>query len=366
MQTPPAAVVEVEGVVIVGGGVAGSLLALALREQGVAVTLIDPPVAVEAQSVSATAISYGALPGWPLAATPLARLAAGASRHWRRLQQRHGELGWRRQRLRLNGMRAGLGATTGWLPFAQVDTAVLMARLPVLLAAAGVQRRSARVQSLAPAAAGWQLGLDDGATCRAEGVVLAAGAACRTLWPALPERLRSSWAAVLELPAFPPGLGPAAAWLPQRFARVELERRAQTLVQAEWVVDPGLVPWGTGALLGQLSLIRPGGALEPPPLAAGSEQQLRAGLAITPWGAALAGQPGRIREAAVAFCSGGVPLVGPVPQAPGLWVFSGFSAGFSQVPVLAPLLAQRLAAAPGPAARAERRLQRMGVWPAGG
>jgi glycine/D-amino acid oxidase-like deaminating enzyme len=358
------------GVVIVGGGVAGSLLALALREQGSPVTLIDPPAASGALSSSASAISYGALPGWPLAPTPLSRLAAGASSRWRALQQRHGDLGWRPRALRLHGSNRGLAAISrlGVLPFAQVDTAVLMARLPVLLAAAGVQIRPTRVQELAPAPEGygWGLSIGLGPCCWAHCVVLAAGAACRTLWPVLPERLRSSWATVLDLPVFPVALGPAAAWLPQRFARVELERRAATLEQVDWVVDPGLVPRGSGALLGQLSLIRPGGALEQPPLPAQSEEELRSGLASDPWGAAWARQPGRIRQAAVAFCSGGAPLVGPVPQAEGLWLFSGFSAGFAQVPVLAPLLAQRLAAAPEPAARAERRLQQLGVWPVGG
>lgn len=356
------------GVVIVGGGVAGSLLALALREQGAAVTLIDPPGALGALNTSATAISYGALPGWPLAPTPLSRLAAGASRRWRALQQRHGDLGWRPRALRLHGPSRTLSVISrlGVLPFAQVDTAVLMARLPELLAAAGVQLREARVLSLAPVTEGWELSLDNGAPCQADRVVLAAGAACRSLWPALPERLRSSWAAVLELSSFPAGLGRSAAWLPQRFARVELERRAATLEQLDWVVDPGLVPRGSGALLGQLSLIRPGGALDQPPLPAQSEEQLRSGLAADPWAAAWAEQPGRLRQAPVAFCSGGAPLVGPVPQAQGLWVFSGFSAGFAQVPVLAPLLAQRLAAAPETAARAEWRLQQLGVWPAGG
>jgi glycine/D-amino acid oxidase-like deaminating enzyme len=362
MQVAPA------GVVIVGGGLAGSLLALALREQGATVTLIDPLPASDALSCSATAMSYGVLPGWPLASTPLARLAARASRQWHRLQQRHGDLGWRSQQLYLHGANAALSAVSRWLPFAQVDTAVLMAGLPLVLAAAGVQSVSARVQSLASVSAGegWELGFGDGGALRAECVVLAAGAACRTLWPALPERLRCSWAAVLELPAFPPALGRAAAWLPQRFARVALERRARTLEQVDWVVDSGLVPRGSGALLGQLSLIRPGGALEQPPLPAQSEEELRSGLASDPWGAAWARQPGLMRQAAVAFCSGGAPLVGPVSQAEGLWVFSGFSAGFAQVPVLAPLLAQRLAAAPEQAARAERRLQQLGVWPAGG
>ena len=59
--------------------------------------------------------------------------------------------------------------------------------------------------------------------------------------------------------------------------------------------------------------------------------------------------------------SNGLPLVGPVPQAPGLWVFSGFSGAFAQVPVLAPLLADWLAAEPRRSARARRRLQALGL-----
>ena len=96
------------GVVIVGGGLAGSLLALALREQGAAVELID--AAPAAELCTATEISYGAMPGWPLLNTPLARLAAGASRRWRGLQRRHGELGWRPQQLRLLGPNRALSA----------------------------------------------------------------------------------------------------------------------------------------------------------------------------------------------------------------------------------------------------------------
>ena len=349
-------------VLIVGAGVAGGLLALELRQLGASVTVVDA-----AASAAASAISYGALPGWPLAPTPLARRAAGASRRWRHLQERHGDLGWRPCRLRLHG--GGLRLLGGWwpLPFAQVDSAVLAARLPVVLAAAGVVCRWARVERLDPLpAAGWALHLNDGSRLQAPQVVLAAGAHCRQLWPALPERLRCSWAAALELASYPAHLGAAAAWLPTSFGRLALERRAPHLSQPAWVVDGGLVPRGEGALLGQHTLVRPG--LEPgaPPPAEAVEQQLRQGLAATPWGAPLAARPGRLHQAAVAFCSQGPPLVGPLAEAPGLWAFTGFSAGFSQVPVLAPLLAQALLAQAGVAggSRADgamRRLQQLGL-----
>jgi glycine/D-amino acid oxidase-like deaminating enzyme len=91
------------------------------------------------------------------------------------------------------------------------------------------------------------------------------------------------------------------------------------------------------------------------------ERQLRQELAAQAWGAPLAALPGHLRQAAVAFCSEGLPLVGPLAGAPGLWLFTGFSAGFSQVPVLAPLLAQALAAGGAQAEAATRRLQQLGL-----
>lgn len=349
-------------VVIVGAGVAGALLALALRELGASVTVVAAPASHGL--CSATELSYGALPGWPLAPTPLARLAAGASKRWRLLQQRHGDLGWRPCRLRLHGAAAGWRPLSAWwpLPFAQVDAAVLAARLPLVLAAAGVMCKTGRVERLEPqAGACWELTLSDGTNLPATQLVLAAGAHCRQLWPLLPQRLRSSWAAALELTSFPAPLGRAAAWLPLSFGRVALERRAAGLSQPEWLVDGGLVPRAEGALLGQHTLVRPGLELGPAPPPLEVESQLRQELATQAWGAPLAALPGHLRQAAVAFCSEGLPLVGPLAGAPGLWLFTGFSAGFSQVPVLAPLLAQALVLKVAPAAAATRRLQQLGL-----
>ncbi|MFZ9947045.1 MAG: FAD-dependent oxidoreductase [Vulcanococcus sp.] len=364
MAGGPAGVV---GVLIVGGGLAGSLLALELRELGADVTLIDAPPADG--SASATAISYGLIPGWPLAPNPLARLAAKASPRWRDLEKRHGPLGWQRRSLRLQGPNRWLSwlARLGRLPLAQVDPTVLAERLPGALANAGVQRRGVMVQAIAPAVQGWRVELSDGSSCQAQQLVLAAGAGCRRLWSAMPQTLRTSWAAVLELNAFPPALGRPAAWLPQGFSRLTLEQRAPDLVEPAWVVDPGLVPWGRGALMGQHTWIAAAGAqADLPPAAQTCEQQLRLELgARAPWIAEGSGGDGRCRQAAVAFSSTGAPLVGAVDAAPGLWLFTGFSGAFAQVPVLAPLLAQRLAGAADRATQAERRLQQLGVWPQG-
>jgi len=351
-------------VLIVGGGVAGGLLALALREQGVAVSLVDGPA--PQGGWAASAISYGALPGWPLAATPLARLAAGASRRWRWLQQRHGPLGWRPLAVHLHGGDSGWRSARARLPlpFAQVDAGVLAARLPQVLAAAGVTLHSGWVEQLeAGADQAWQLQRSNGSGLQAQQVVLAAGAHARGLWPALPPRLRSSWAAVLALEAYPAALPGGGAWLPARFGRVDLERRAAALTEPEWLVDGGLVPSAGGALLGQHTLVRPQPEPGLPPDPVVVEDQLRQALAPLAWGAPLAGLPGPLRQAPVAFCTGGLPLVGPAADAPGLWLFTGFSAGIAQVPVLAPLLAARIAGPAAAAQRAEQRLRQLGVWP---
>ena len=61
----------------------------------------------------------------------------------------------------------------------------------------------------------------------------------------------------------------------------------------------------------------------------------------------------------MAFSRTGIPLAGPLAEAPGLFGFSGFSGGFAQVPVLAPLLAEVLAAR---SATAQGQLERLQVW----
>ncbi|MEY4431282.1 MAG: hypothetical protein RLZZ533_1218 [Cyanobacteriota bacterium] len=336
-------------VLVVGGGLAGALLALELSQRGCAVTLLDA-----AEADTATALSYGGIPGWPLLPTPLARRAAGAARRWRQLQRCHGDLGWRRCGLRLQGA-AALAPWARWLPFSRVDPQRLRARLPEVLAAAGVVLRRGRAQALEPGPAGWRLHLAAGESLEAAQLVLAAGAGCRALWPALPPQLHCSWAGVLEHP----GVGAERITLPRQLQRPLLERRAGQLAEAHWVVDAGLAPWGGAALLGQISWVAPvDGASTAPPDPALMQGWLRQGLAAcgAPWTEALA-QAGPYHQAPVAFSSDGRPLVGPVPQAPGLWVFSGFSGAFAQVPVLAPLLADWLAAPPPRRQRAQRRLQ---------
>jgi len=62
-------------IVVVGAGLAGSLLALALARRGTSVALVG------SAHPSATVLSYGGLPG-------------SALRSWRRLERWHGPLGY--------------------------------------------------------------------------------------------------------------------------------------------------------------------------------------------------------------------------------------------------------------------------------
>ena len=289
-------------ITVVGAGLAGSLLALDLAARRLAVTLMEAGPAA-----GATSLSYGLLP-W----------SAGAA--WRRLERRHGDLGLRQRWLQL-------GPRGVPLPALQVDGKRFAAAMQPILQRLGVELRPAQPASAARTP-----------------VVLACGAGCRALAPQLDERLRVSWAGILELEP-----GPAGAWLgwrqglaqlPQRFGRLALERDAAQLQQEAWVVDAGLVPCGDRLLAGQISLIRPGLDAGQGPDAAVMEQRLRSALAAQ-W-PDLATAPGQYRQCAVSFCTDGKPLAGQC--GPDQWVLAGFSGAFAQVPDAARALAAQLAA----------------------
>jgi glycine/D-amino acid oxidase-like deaminating enzyme len=336
-------------VAVVGGGLAGSLAALALAQRGFAITLLAPPAAAEerepAELGTATALSYGALAG------------PASWQAWRDLEAVHGPLGLRPATLLRHGvpwldrLPASLQAwPSRLLGFGRVDPAALLGALPAALEAAGVQLKCAVVRALEPRGRGWRLALDresGSATLDTDRVVLAAGAGSHALWPALPERLRVSWAGVLTLPRLPPGPWPAQAGRgrvvqPFHWQRPVLEGRALALQREDWIVDAGLAPRDQGLVVGQVTLVRPGTASGPPPDPAAMEERLRSGLRqLDP---ALAALAGTYRQVPVAFCVGGEPLVGPVPGAPGLWAFTGFSAAFSRVPLRAVDLAAAMAA----------------------
>jgi glycine/D-amino acid oxidase-like deaminating enzyme len=358
-------------VVVVGAGLTGGLIALALARLGLTVIQVAPPsqkpeasatgtsaTGTSANSTSATGLSYGSL-------------SLGSSgRAWWNLERLHGPLGWTSCGLKLHD-RGWLGRRLT-LPASRVDGPTLMACLPRALAAAGVQQRPALVQGLeAGATGGWRLQLLDlppsnqrqepqgepplgvpplGASIlEARQVVLAAGAGCLDLWPPLTRQLGISWAGVLALATNPgsnPWLGQVAKGrlvLNQQEQRHGLEDQAGWLAEERWIVDASAAPWGPkGVLVGQISLVRPLDGTRQAPDPAKMEERLRQGL--QGWDPQLAALAGTYRQIPVAFGLQGQALVGPVPGAPGLWTFTGFRSPFSTAPLGAIQLAQSLAA----------------------
>ena len=357
-------------VVVVGAGLTGGLIALALARLGLTVIQVAPPsqepdastTGTSAIGTSATGLSYGSL---SLGTT---------GRAWRNLERLHGPLGWTACGLKLHD-RGWLGRRLT-LPASRVDGPTLMAALPRALAAAGVQQRPALVHGLeAGSAGGWRLRLLDLASTNqrqrpqgepqgepplgvpalgasileARQVVLAAGAGCLDLWPPLVRQLGISWAGVLALDTNPgnnPWLRQVAKGrlvLNQQEQRLGLEDQAGWLAEERWIVDASAAPWGPkGVLVGQISLVRPLDGTRQAPDPARMEQRLRQGL--QGWDPQLAALVGTYRQIPVAFGLQGRALVGPVPGAPGLWTFTGFRSPFSTAPLLAAQLAQSLAA----------------------
>jgi len=359
-------------VLVIGAGLAGSLVALELARRGAAVELLDA-----GQGDGATAVSYGGVPWWAGAPGPMNELMASAPLAWRELEQRHGPLGWSPCSLRLHWSDAdadGSSAleqtlaqveTLAWrhlgadqverldptpasggrrllrLGYGRVDSRQLALALPLALERAGVRRRRGHCGPLQAGA------------LPSRQVVLAAGAGCRALWPALPDRLRVSWAGLLRLDAGPlshellSGVAlsePNDILMPLMARRQALEQRADQLQRPQWIVDAGLAPWSEGLLLGQSSLVRPGSCCGTPPEAPSLELELRQALErIDP---RLGQVPGSLVQVPVSFCSSGPPLVGPVAEAPGLWLLAGLSSPFALAPALAAILAAAIGGEP--------------------
>jgi len=356
-------------VLVIGAGLAGSLLALALRRQGSDVTVVAPP-----QQACASYASYGGVSGWPALPGPLGEAMVRAPACWQALEREHGPLGWQPCQLSLHWCQSESEAARPLaerllaqvpgarrqelrliLPFGRVDGVQLARALPPALERAGVRRLQARVQSLEPLAPqGWRLDLAEGGYRDAARVVLAAGPASGGLWPPLagrqPPALAMSWSGALALE---PGCC-GADWLPAGAAegvvipllgrRQALEARCLELQRQEWIVDAGLAPRGAGWWLGQISVVAPAGAWQGAPDPDWMEAELRRAVAAV-W-PRLAALPGRLVQVPVAFPTASGPLWGPIAGAPGLWGLAGFQGAFALLPVLAPQMASAMAGTP--------------------
>jgi glycine/D-amino acid oxidase-like deaminating enzyme len=130
--------------------------------------------------------------------------------------------------------------------------------------------------------------------------------------------------------------------------RFQLEAQASTAAKEQewqepgleivpWILDAGAVQLANGSLrLGQISrvLSAPQAVVD----AIASETVIRKAVGqVLP---ALQNLPGQWQSCLVAFSRDRLPLIGPIPETTGLYVFSGFSNPFAVMPPLAQRFAQ--------------------------
>ena len=282
VRPPHGATMGAMDVLVAGGGLCGTLMALALSQRQLAVTLLTGsahPTPIPA----ATGYSYGGIPWWMGVGTGGRVLSGQGLACWRRLQQRHGDLGLRPAALLLHwsaaddsaaveaavetltaslpegttperwgrppfcrGALQALGLTCAGaiqLPYGRIDNHRYRQAMGRVLHAQGVRCLPGAVDRLL-VRHGQCIGvrLTDGAVLESDGVVLATGAATASLLPLSKayQWFPYSWASVLPLRQ--PRPCPEVILLPLLGRRERVERQGG----AALVVDPGLAPWGWG------------------------------------------------------------------------------------------------------------------------
>ncbi|WP_025781284.1 NAD(P)/FAD-dependent oxidoreductase [Candidatus Synechococcus spongiarum] len=375
-------------ILVAGGGLCGALMALALSQRRLGVTLLTGS-AHPRPIPAATGYSYGGIPWWMGVGDGGRMLSGQGLTCWRQLQERHGDLGLRPAKLLLHWSAAddnaaveaavaalaaslpegarperrgrstfcggdlqALGLTCAGaveLPYGRIDGRRYRPAMDRLLQSQGVKRSPGAVDQLL-VRHGRCMGvrLTNGDVLESDGVVLATGAAMASLLP-LPEAgrwLPYGWASVLPLQQQP---WPEVILLPLLGRREPMERQGWTGL----VVDPGLAPWGGGVVFGQATSLQhwsglPGATpsvLTGPWQPSVAEAQLRRALADLAPGLAVAARRQRsaVRHCPVSYSPDGRPWVGGCPGIANLWLFGGFRGGFALAPLLAPLLAEAVA-----------------------
>lgn len=383
-------------ILVVGGGLCGTLAALALSRHQIAVTLLTGSAHPQAMP-AATRYSYGGIPWWMGVGDDGGTLAGRGLVCWRQLQERHGDLGlrpatlvlhwsaaddaddhagvesavtalmaglppgitperWERSAFRQGDLRP-LGLTCAGavgLPYGRIDNRHYHRAMAMVLRSQGVRCAPGAVARLLVRHGRCKgARLADGAVVRCDGVVLATGAATASLLP-LPgadKWFPYSWASVL--PLLQPQPCPEVILIPLLGGRERMERQGR----ADLVVDPGLAPWHGGVVFGQVTSLqhqrrRPASAGNPttpslpgPGQASVAEARLRQALAELAPGLAAAArrQQATVHHCPVSYSLDGRPWVGGCPGIENLWLFGGFRGGFALAPVLAPILANAVA-----------------------
>ena len=379
-------------ILVAGGGLCGTLVALALSQRQLGVTMLTG--SARPQPIpTATGYSYGGIPWWMGVGDGGRMLSGQGLTRWQQLQEQHGDLGLRPAQLLLywsatddnaavesalealmaslpNGTRPerwGRPAFCGGdlqaleltcagaigLPYGRIDSRHYRQAMGRVLQSRGVGWSAGAVDQLLMRHGNCTgARLTDGTVLEADGVVLATGAAMASLLP-LPEAWRwfpHSWASVLPLEQ--PQPWPEVILQPLLGRREQMERQGQ----AGLVVDPGLAPWGGGVVFGQATSFQhqrrladsPDGPtalpLPGPWQPSVTEARLRHALAELAPGLAGAAQrqDAAVRHCPVSFSPDGRPWVGGCPGIQNLWLFGGFRGAFALAPVLAPLLADAI------------------------
>lgn len=380
-------------ILVAGGGLCGTLIALALSQRQLGVTMLTG--SAHPQPIpAATRYSYGGIPWWMGVGDGGRTLSGEGLACWRQLQERYGDLGLRPAALLLHWAAAddngaveaavealvaslppgitperwgrpafcrgdlqALGLTCAGairLPYGRIDSRHYHHAMAVVLRSQGVRCSSGAVARLL-VRHGRCMGarLTDGAVLECDGVVLATGAAMASLLP-LPEAFQwfpYSWASVLPLRQ--PQPCPEVILQPLLGRRERMERQGGEGL----VVDPGLAPWDGGVVFGQATCLQhqdrladaPDGptalSLPGPWQPSVAEARLRQALAELAPGLAVAArrQQATVRHCPVSYSPDGRPWVGGCPGLRNLWLFGGFRGGFALAPVLAPVLADAVA-----------------------
>jgi glycine/D-amino acid oxidase-like deaminating enzyme len=360
--------------IVVGGGIAGSALAYELANAGFSVLLLEP----DASPRNATRYSYGGIAYWS-GTTPLTQQICqeGIELHRQLSAELAGETQFRELDLLLTiapgrdpDAIAALYHQCA-IPPRLISAADACALEPLLsreaVAAAlhnrhghvspeltaqayqqamlrlGGDRQRERVVQLLKTGDRVQGVVTSNATYTAANVVVCAGAMSRALLRSayLPIRLYFSQAELIETP--PLELRFHSLVMPAELKRFEMEAQAGcAATDALWdetdreitapVLDAGVVQFVDGSLrIGQISraVTDPDAVVD----ARLSEAEIRAQVGqLLP---ALREVPGQWHQCLVSFSGDRLPLVGALPEAEGIHIFSGFSNPFALMPPLA-------------------------------
>ncbi|MBW4516270.1 MAG: FAD-binding oxidoreductase [Timaviella obliquedivisa GSE-PSE-MK23-08B] len=364
--------------IVVGGGLAGSALSYELVKVGCSVLLLEQSVAQQ----GATRYSYGGIAYWS-GATPMMRQLCQESvtLHRNLSAELAADTEFREVNLLLtidpDRSPEQVAATyAGFMtPPALLSVEAACALEPLLnpsaIAAAlllnhghvspeamvkaynqaflslGGDRQVALVKSLSPSSV-----TTSSETYTSANIAICAGGMSRTLLQqaGLSTRIYYTHAEMIETP--PLDLTLQAIVMPAEQQRFEMEDRAAA-IDALWdksnyevvppILDVGVVQLQDGSVrIGQVT--RAWTDLNPQVDARASEAAMRRGIEkILP---VLKDVPGQWRSCLVAFSSDRLPLVGAIPQAPSIHLFSGFSNPFAILPPLARRFAQQVAGQP--------------------